>query len=243
MSRAFKLTLLALLLAVLAGLLYLPGLTRQVLRMTRLERSEQRARREVIRPISQMPAEKTENVGVYWISRDNPRQLAAEEVAVPLARDPLERARLALDALINGPAEPERRTVPADTALLELYLLPDGTAIADFSDALASEVPSGIWSEQLAVDSIARTVHAALPWARRLCILIEGQEEDTLAGHVELREAIEWSPASATPAASAAPWPQAAPAAQGIPPVRAGAAQGAPPGKTSGPAEKKATPR
>jgi hypothetical protein len=58
--------------------------------------------------------------------------------------------------------------------------------VADFSDAVASEMPSGILSEQLAVDSIARTLAINVPGLRRLKILIHGQEVDTLAGNVDL---------------------------------------------------------
>jgi germination protein M len=78
------------------------------------------------------------------------------------------------------------RTLPPDAALLEFYLLPDGTGIADFSEALATSVPSGIQSEQLAVDSIARTLEADVPQVQRMRILIHGQEMETLAGHLDL---------------------------------------------------------
>jgi hypothetical protein len=64
--------------------------------------------------------------------------------------------------------------------------LPDGTAVADFSEALATSIPSGIVSEQLAIDSIARTLEANVPQVQRLKILIHGQETETLAGHVDL---------------------------------------------------------
>jgi hypothetical protein len=49
-------------------------------------------------------------------------------------------------------------------------------------------MPSGIQSEQLAVDSIARTLEANVPRVKRLKILIHGQELDTLAGHVDLTQ-------------------------------------------------------
>jgi hypothetical protein len=80
----------------------------------------------------------------------------------------------------------ELRTLPADAVLLEFYLLPDGTGVADFSEALSSTMPSGIESEQLAADSIARTLEANVPQVRRLKILIHGQETETLAGHLDL---------------------------------------------------------
>src|SRR5438874_13648044 len=44
----------------------------------------------------------------------------------------------------------------------------------------------GIASEQLAVDSMARTLEANVPQVKRLKILIHGQEVETLAGHVDL---------------------------------------------------------
>jgi spore germination protein GerM len=78
------------------------------------------------------------------------------------------------------------RTLPADTTLLQFYLLPDGTAIADFSEALSGAMPSGILSEQMAVDSIVRTLEANVSGIQRLKILVRGQEVDTLAGHVDL---------------------------------------------------------
>ncbi len=119
--------------------------------------------------------------------------------------------------------DPERRTLPADASLLEFYLLSDGTAVADFSDALSREVPAGISSEQLVVDSIARTLRAAVPAAQRLRILIQGQEVETLAGHVDLSGTIELA-APGTPAAE---------------PAAPGATPQTPPGKS--PEEKKAS--
>ena len=96
------------------------------------------------------------------------------------------RAKQVLNTLLAGPVDTELRTLPADAALLEFYLLRDGTGVADFSEALSSSMPSGIESEQLAVDSIARTLEANVPQVRRLKILIHGQETETLAGHLDL---------------------------------------------------------
>jgi hypothetical protein len=91
-----------------------------------------------------------------------------------------------LQALIANPPTPGQRTLPADATVLGFYVLPDGTAIADFSDTLASEVPSGILSEGMAVNSIAQTLANNVPKLYRLKILIHGQQVDTLAGNVDL---------------------------------------------------------
>jgi hypothetical protein len=66
--------------------------------------------------------------------------------------------------------------------------------VADFSEALANSIPSGIASEQLAVESIARTLEANIPQVRRLKILIHGQEVETLAGHLDLSGTFPLSP-------------------------------------------------
>jgi spore germination protein GerM len=105
---------------------------------------------------------------------------------MPLSADPVERSRQLLQALTVNLPTPGQRTIPADAALLGFYILPDGTAVADFSDALSSDMPSGILSEGIAVNSIARTLAANVPSLRRLKILIHGQEVDTLAGNVDL---------------------------------------------------------
>src|SRR6185295_9508747 len=108
-------------------------------------------------------------------------------------------------ALIEKAPRPLQRTLPADAVLLQFYLLQDGTAIADFSDALTNSMPSGIMSEQMAADSIARTLEANIPDAHRLKILIHGQEVETLAGHLDLTQFFPLSPSasSETPQARA----------------------------------------
>jgi hypothetical protein len=97
--------------------------------------------------------------------------------------------------------------------LLGFYLLPDGTALADFSEALTAESPSGILSENLEIESIVKTLESNVPALHRLKILIHGQEVDTLAGHVDLTGFFELNappqPAGANVAQSAAPAPPA----------------------------------
>ncbi len=88
-----------------------------------------------------------------------------------LSADPALRAKQVLNTLLAGPVDADARTLPPDAALLAFYILPDGTAVADFSEALSTSVPSGVQSEQLAVDSITRTLEANVPQIERLKIL------------------------------------------------------------------------
>lgn len=201
MSRAFKIALAAAILGVGIGVIYFRGLHEQVLRLGQPEHSEERARREVIQQPVATPTDVREKAKIFWAAADSPEELAPVEVQLSLSADAVQRAKQVLLALVVSPPNAPQRTLPADTVLLEFYLLPDGTAVADFSDALSRTTPSGILSEQMAVDSIARTLEANVPGVRRVKILINGQEVETLAGHADLTGFFELRP----PAAPAKP--------------------------------------
>jgi len=193
---------------VLGAAIYFPILRRRVKRAARLQQqSEEQARRELAQPITVNPGEPRVKTKLFWASDAMDSTLVSVTVELPLANDPVVRSKQVLNTLLAGPVDAELRTLPPDAVLLAFYLLPDGTGIADFSEALATSVPSGIASEQLAVDSIARTLEANVPQVRRLKILIHGQEVETLAGHLDLTGAfvVATKPASAPAKPAVAP--------------------------------------
>ncbi len=195
----------ALFLAVLIAAIYLPILRRNIRQAAKLQqRSEGQARRELAQPTAVNPSDPKVKAKLFWASGAEDGTLTAASVELPLSSDPELRAKQVLNTLLAGPVDTELRTLPPDAALLAFYLLPDGTAIADFSEALATSSPSGIESEQMAVDSIARTLEANVPKVRRLKILIHGQEVETLAGHLDLSQAfpVNANAAIAPPAAT-----------------------------------------
>lgn len=179
----------ALILAVVIAAIYLPILRRNIRQAAKLQqRSEEQARRELAQPTVINPADPRVKAKLFWASGAEDGTVAAVTVELPLSNDPVLRSRQVLNTLLAGPVDTELRTLPPDAALLAFYLLPDGTAIADFSEALGTSIPSGIESEQMAVESIARTLEANVPQVRRLKILIHGQEVETLAGHLDLSQ-------------------------------------------------------
>ncbi len=171
----------------LAAAIIFPILRGRMKRAARLQQqSEEQARRELTQPITINPGDPRVKTKLFWASDSNDSTLAAVTVDLPLSNDPVLRAKQVLNTLLAGPVDAELRTLPPEAVLLAFYLLPDGTAIADFSEAMATSVPSGIVSEQLAVNSITRTLEANVPQVRRMKILIHGQEVETLAGHLDL---------------------------------------------------------
>jgi spore germination protein GerM len=175
--------------AVVSAAIYFPILRKRVKTTAKItEPSEEQARRELTQAVAPSPTDPVVKVRMFWISAEDESALAPVTIQLALSKDPVLRAKQVLNTLLAGPVDSDLRTLPPDAALLSLYLLPDGSAVADFSEALATSSPSGIQSEQLAVDSIARTLEANVPQVKRLKILIHGQELDTLAGHVDLTQ-------------------------------------------------------
>jgi hypothetical protein len=179
----------ALAVAVIGAALYFPALRRQVNVAKQLtEKTAEQARRELLPPTPVSSGDPIVKVKMYWGSKSEGGALTPVTVELALSSDPALRAKQVLNTLLAGPVDPEARTLPPDAALLAFYILPDGTGVADFSESMATAIPSGIQSEQLAVDSITRTLEANVPQVQRLKILIHGQEMDTLAGHLDLTQ-------------------------------------------------------
>jgi hypothetical protein len=184
--------------AVIIAGLYFPILKQRVKQTAKIQpQSEEQARRELTQSLTANPTEARIKAKLFWVSNAHDGSLVPATVELPLSNEPVLRVKQVLNTLLAGPADPELRTLPPDAVLLAFYLLPDGTGIADFSEAMASSIPSGIESEQRAVDSMTRTLAANVPQITRLKILIHGQEVETLAGHLDLTGSFVVSPRAA----------------------------------------------
>ncbi|HXM90474.1 MAG TPA: GerMN domain-containing protein [Candidatus Dormibacteraeota bacterium] len=207
-ARWIRLVLGGLFGAVIIAGLYFPILKQRVKQTAKIQpQSEEQARRELTQSLTANPTEARVKAKLFWAANAHDGSLAPVTIDLPLSSDPALRAKQVLNTLLAGPADPELRTVPPDAVLLAFYLLPDGTGIADFSEAMASSIPSGIESEQRAVDSITHTLAANVPQVTRLKILIHGQEVETLAGHLDLTGSFAVNPRAAQAAAAPQPDP------------------------------------
>ena len=200
--------------AVLVGAIYFPILRRRLRLAAKLQQqTTEQARRELTQAVPINPGEPRVKARLFWASGNGDGTLLDSTVELPLSSDPVLRAKQVLNTLLAGPVDADLRTLPPDAVLLAFYLLPNGTAIADFSEPLATATPSGIQSEQLAVDSITRTLEANVPKVQRLKILIHGQEVETLAGHLDLTGTflVNTSGVQAAPTAAPVPAPATPP--------------------------------
>ncbi len=215
MTRTFMVALVILAAAVVIGLISLRGLRRHMQRMAVPQFAEEQARREVLAPPISTASDVPTKAEIFWAA--GPDTLAPVEMELPLSADPAVRSKQLIEALVSRPPTIGQRTLPPGVVLLGFYVLSDGTAIADFSDTLASNMPSGILSESLAVNSIARTLASNVPSLRRLKILIHGQEAETLAGHVDLTGFFDLNPAPPASAPAAVATPPEIPAPHPVP--------------------------
>jgi hypothetical protein len=172
--------------AVVAGFFYLLHLRSRARELARIQQAEEQAQSKLTQTPITTPTDAKVKARLFWASASNPASLDPVDFNLALSADPVQRSRQLIDALIQSPPSAAQRTLSPDASLLAFYLLPDGTAIADFSDTLSTGTPSGILSEQIAVNSITQTLAASVPQVRRLKILLHGQEVDTLAGHIDL---------------------------------------------------------
>lgn len=204
MSKGLKTTIIILVTMVALGLVTLPGLRQAVQRLRSVPKTEEQARREVMQVPISTPTDVKVQAQMYWISAASPASLEPTTIQLPLSANPVERSKQLINALISRAPSPEKSTLPAEASLLAFYIQPDKTAIADFSDEIASAMPSGILSEQLAVQSITLTLGANLTGIRQLKILVHGQEAETLAGHFDLYGLFEVPSPPSAPAAAPA---------------------------------------
>ena len=90
--------------------------------------------------------------------------------------------------LIAGPKEGYLPTVPEGTMLRHLFISQGGVAYVDFSDAMINNHPGGSEYELLTVYSIVNTLTLNFPSIQSVQLLINGQEVETLKGHISLEE-------------------------------------------------------
>ena len=200
MSRKWKVLLAILAAAVVVGLISFRDLRQRIRLLSQGQQADEVARREVLTPAVTTPTDVSSAAKLFFADAAAGK-LNPVDLQLPLSADPAQRAKQVLHALIASPPSEEQRTLPADAEVLAFYVLSDGSAVADFSDALAAETPSGILSEQLVIDSITQTLENNVTSLHRLKILIHGQEVETLAGHVDLTGFFDLNP----PAPTAAP--------------------------------------
>ena len=95
--------------------------------------------------------------------------------------------RKIVEALIQGPNGRAVNPIPDQTALRAVYPGPKGVVYVDLTAPVKENHPGGVRSEMMTVYAIVNTLILNVSPVERVKLLIEGQEADTLAGHIDIR--------------------------------------------------------
>lgn len=147
---------------------------------------------------------------LFYVATDGLR-LVGMERDVPYGEGTIEQARRIVEAQLAPPPPPLASAVPAGTKLRALFVTDRGEAFVDLSREVSAAHPGGSLDELFTVYTFVNALGTNLPAIGAVQILVEGQEVDTLAGHVDLRhplgKSLKWvaepedgGPAPPTPA-------------------------------------------
>ncbi|UCD58861.1 MAG: GerMN domain-containing protein [Candidatus Hydrogenedentota bacterium] len=133
------------------------------------------------------PEPKEREIRIYFAD-ENAAKLVFEKRRVKLGAGASADAKTIMSELIKGPQSAElSSTIPAETRLLNAYGLGE-MLVLDFTHELQTNHPGGSTGELLTVYSIVNTMTENLHGIEKVQILVEGEEIETLAGHMDLRK-------------------------------------------------------
>ncbi len=186
MSLRAKVLMVVLLGILVAGSFYLRSLVRRVF-FESAPHPEEAVRAQLSEAALRSTTGVSQEVTLYFPSYDK-RQLVGEKRQLTWAAGDTDRLRQILLALIEGSRSGHRSVLPPSTEIRAVFLASDGTAYLDFSSYGLDNLAAGISSETLTVYSIVNSLATNLPAVKRVKILIQGQEAETLDGHADLSD-------------------------------------------------------
>jgi len=129
-------------------------------------------------------ARATMKVTLFFLRDDG--LFVAETRDVPSTGSVAADAEAVLNELIKGSANGLVSAIPPETKLRQVFLTKDGTAYADFTKDLAAAHPSGSDAETATIYAIVDTLAVNFKAVKKVFILVEGLEKETLNGHATL---------------------------------------------------------
>ena len=129
---------------------------------------------------------------LFFVSEDG-MSLVGVQREVAFGESVLDQARQIVVSQLATAPPPLVSAIPPDTKLRALYMTEQGDAFVDLSADVRTRHTGGALDELFTVYSIVNALTTNLPAVKRVQILIDGKEVDTLAGHVDLRHPLQKS--------------------------------------------------
>jgi flagellar basal body-associated protein FliL len=122
-----------------------------------------------------------------YFSDTNERFLFPEKRYVPQDKAREGQATELIKALVDGSKTGLVNTFPPKTDIISVKIESDQTARINFGQNLPANHPGGSASEMATIYSLTNTLITNIPEIKKVKILIEGKEQESLKGHVDIR--------------------------------------------------------
>ena len=132
-------------------------------------------------------AREAKTVRLFFLSEEDsllhpePREILAGPSIV-------EEAEQVVEELIRGSDKGYISPLPPETKLRQLFVTKDGVAYVDLSREIMEKHPSGSSAELATVYSIVNTLAYNFKPIKKVFLLVEGSEKETLSGHINLSQ-------------------------------------------------------
>ncbi|HEY6970076.1 MAG TPA: GerMN domain-containing protein [Candidatus Angelobacter sp.] len=176
--RHFQITIALLLAAILISGFY-------IIRLTHKEQAKSLPRMEEKLTAPTISA-RPEHIQVL-VAYDEDRALRWREATVTLPNERNLRAREVLRAVLAEYLQhPSPHPLGKGADIKDVYMINNETVLIDTTAQFADSHPSGILLEEMTICSLIETLTANVPGITKIKFVVDGQERDTLAGHVDL---------------------------------------------------------
>ena len=122
-----------------------------------------------------------------FFSDANERFLIPEKRYIPKEKDPEGQAEEMVKALLAGSKTGLIDTFPEKTELQSVKAEGSDTLLINFRESLVMNHPGGSAAEMATIYSLTNTLTVNIPAIKKVKILIEGKERESLKGHVGLK--------------------------------------------------------
>jgi spore germination protein GerM len=136
-------------------------------------------------PLASSETAGTRKVTLFFLSEDDDF-LHPEERELPAGPSLADDLETTVAELIKGSAKDLIPPLPPETRVRQIFLTKDGVAYVDFTKEIMENFDYGSSSEMAAVYALVDTLAVNFKNVKKVALLVEGGERETLGGHVDL---------------------------------------------------------
>jgi spore germination protein GerM len=138
-------------------------------------------------PASHPPRPELKKVVLFFLSEAD-ELLHPEERVIVSGPTPEGEARRVVEELIKGSRQGLISPLPSEAQLRQVFLTKEGIAYVDFSREFSDLHPSGSSAEIDTVYCLVNSLAFNFKPIKKVFILVNGSEKETLGGHISLTE-------------------------------------------------------